>query len=504
MRICFKLQSLITLLIFLMLCLVPKVFSMEVDHFKLDDSNLQFHIEFSKYSGEYVDYDLAMARADFGDIGNRGTSEIRGLDGLGRTWPHRTKVGEGALRAHYPANIASGQRSGFIFTKNFTPSEEAVMEYRIKFDEDFKFCYGGKLPGLGGSVSQNGAMPYGGTENRSVVHSAFSTRLMWRRHENLVVYAYFPERLDSNGRLTTRNGRPAKWGEDIEFFRPVERGRWYTIRQYVKMNTPGERDGILEMYVDGKLVLRRTNIEYRLPGQDVKVNAAVMHTYRGGGRDDVRFQSDKSEHIYFDDIKVWAGGITPSVEGITPPVEGIISAAQDVSIFSSSTPVVVSEQKEPFTGEAVSLPGTIMAVEYDKGGEGVSYHDTIPENRGAQMRGVEFRPNDAVDVDNHPDGGYVIGWIAAGEWVEYTVNVTQAGEYELEFHTGSLNGGGSIGLNVDGEALLSGIAVPQTHDWHSYTTFSETVNLNAGEQIWRVNMENAGFNLHKIVVKSIR
>ena len=181
------------------------------------------------------------------------------------------------------------------------------------------------------------------------------------------------------------------------------------------------------------------------------------------------------------------GEVTPHVEVVTDPVE-------------IASPVV-SKSKAPFSGDAVSLPGTIMAVEYDKGGEGVSYHDTIPENRGAQMRGVEFRANEAVDVDNHPDGGYVIGWIATGEWVEYTVNVTQTREYELEFHTGSLNGGGSIGIDVNGETLLSSIAVPQTHDWHTYTTFTESVNLVVGEQVWRVNMENTGFNLYKIVVK---
>ena len=168
---------------------------------------------------------------------------------------------------------------------------------------------------------------------------------------------------------------------------------------------------------------------------------------------------------------------------------------------TASVTVVVSEQKGPFTGEPVALPGTVMAVEYDKGGEGVSYFDTTPQNRGAEQRGVEFRPDESVDIDNHPDGGYVIGWIADGEWVEYTVSVARAGEYELEFHTSSLNGGGSIGLDVDGETLLGGVTVPQNNDWHSYTTFTEKVTLNAGEQVWRVNMENGGFNLYKIVVE---
>ena len=169
---------------------------------------------------------------------------------------------------------------------------------------------------------------------------------------------------------------------------------------------------------------------------------------------------------------------------------------------TASITVVVSESKGPFTGEPVNLPGTIMAVEYDKGGQGVSYNDNTAQNRGAEQRNIDFRVDENVDIDNHPDEGYVIGWIADGEWVEYTVDVTEAGVYGLEFHVASLNGGGSIGLDVGGETLLSDVDVPQTGDWQSYATFIQNVNLNAGEQVWRINMESGGFNLHKIVARS--
>ncbi len=153
-----------------------------------------------------------------------------------------------------------------------------------------------------------------------------------------------------------------------------------------------------------------------------------------------------------------------------------------------------------YSGTPVSLPGTILAVEYDKGGEGVSYHDTSPANRGVQ-RGIEFRQHENVDINNHPDSGYVIGWIDAGEWVEYTVDVSKAAEYELEIHTSSLNGGGKIGIDVNGHSMLSELAVPQTDDWNNYMIVTENVYLNEGEQVWRINMENGGFNLHKIIVK---
>jgi len=154
----------------------------------------------------------------------------------------------------------------------------------------------------------------------------------------------------------------------------------------------------------------------------------------------------------------------------------------------------------PFLGAPVSLPGTIMAVEYDKGGQNISYFDTSEENRGVAMREIDFRVDEWVDIDNHPDGGYIIGWTADGEWVEYTVLVTEAGMYNIEFHTASRNGGGLIGIDVDGETLLSGISVPKTDDWNVYSTLTQRVHLKEGRQVWRVNIEKAGFNIHKLVV----
>ena len=37
----------------------------------------------------------------------------------------------------------------------------------------------------------------------------------------------------------------------------------------------------------------------------------------------------------------------------------------------------------------------------------------------------------AVDIENCQDagGGYNVGWLPVGEWLEYTVNVPVAGEY---------------------------------------------------------------------------
>jgi hypothetical protein len=239
-------------------------------------------------------YTLPMATADFNGFGSR---DVRGFDGDGRRWLADNRVGNGVLRANYPPRTSGGYNSGFIFDKFFAAAEEATFEYRVRFEgsgsgNDFDWAYGGKLPGLGGtSQSQS---PTGCTQNDTTINNGFSARLMWHRGGDLVVYTYFPDRDTS------------KCGVSTTFLNSAQPNRWYTLRQHVKLNTPGQRNGLLEMYVDGRLALRQTNVFFRESGKSaVKINNILFHTYRGGSETDERFQSSKNERIQFDDFKVW-------------------------------------------------------------------------------------------------------------------------------------------------------------------------------------------------------
>ena len=53
-----------------------------------------------------------------------------------------------------------------------------------------------------------------------------------------------------------------------------------------------------------------------------------------------------------------------------------------------------------------------------------------PENTG----GATFRMDEDVDIENCTDAGagYNIGFATAGEWLEYTVDVTKPGTYDLD------------------------------------------------------------------------
>lgn len=73
------------------------------------------------------------------------------------------------------------------------------------------------------------------------------------------------------------------------------------------------------------------------------------------------------------------------------------------------------------------VPGQFAAKNFDRGGEGIAYHDLTTGNQSGL-----YRTDDAVDIVSPYAGGYAVNNFQTGEWIEYTINVPQAGTYRLE------------------------------------------------------------------------
>jgi len=149
----------------------------------------------------------------------------------------------------------------------------------------------------------------------------------------------------------------------------------------------------------------------------------------------------------------------------------------------------------PYGGTPISLPGTIQAPNFDEGGQGVSYGDTTPGNTGGA-----YRQSD-VDIEPSAEGGYDVGWIAAGEWLNYTVNVPAAGTYTVAARIASPNGGATMHLGFNGpSSVWQALSVPSTGGWQSWTTIATTATLGAGLQQLTFYADTGGFNLESIAV----
>ena len=154
----------------------------------------------------------------------------------------------------------------------------------------------------------------------------------------------------------------------------------------------------------------------------------------------------------------------------------------------------------------VNIPGVFEAENFDKGGEGMTFHDSDSEDEGK----TNYRSdNEGVDIVTG-NGGHVIGYTAANEWLEYTVNVTEGGKYAYKatVSSGSTNSGFSVGLVKNGKVTsLFKVNVPQTasNSWDTYKPVEGNLStrLEAGEQILRITIDNPYCNIDKIELKLV-
>jgi hypothetical protein len=94
-------------------------------------------------------------------------------------------------------------------------------------------------------------------------------------------------------------------------FSPAESGRWVCVESHVKLNSQGERDGVFELWVDGKLEAARTDLDWHGTWSDYTINAVFLENYWNQG-------SVKRQARWFDNFVISTKPIGP-ITGLKPP-----------------------------------------------------------------------------------------------------------------------------------------------------------------------------------------
>ncbi|SHJ25492.1 glycoside hydrolase family 2 [Fibrobacter sp. UWP2] len=152
-------------------------------------------------------------------------------------------------------------------------------------------------------------------------------------------------------------------------------------------------------------------------------------------------------------------------------------------------------KQEAFAANVV--PGQIEMENFDKGGDGLSYHDDDMANQGAVYRDEEV---DVVglgcDDGNKNCKGYAIGYTNVGEWMEYTIDVKEAGDYLFRANVASGLEGSSFKLYIDGKAVTDEVAIPAGEDWDTYGTVDGKVGaITKGTHVLKVEITGAYANI---------
>ena len=211
--------------------------------------------------------------------------------------------------------------------------------------------------------------------------------------------------------------------------------------------------------------------------------------------------------IFANDMLVDTLFEAPYIAKFVPKTKGnyVISAiATDTDGIETSAPakatLKVNGLRTPYA--VVNLPGTLQCENFDQGGEGLTFHDSDDRDEGDAHYRTD---NEGVDIVKG-NGGSAIGYTAANEWLEYTVNVKEAGEYNCEAYVSSGTTGAAFTVSLrdnNQTRQLCRISIPQTGDgsWDTYATVKTKLSqaLPEGQHILRITITGPTGNLDKLV-----
>ncbi|MDE9551494.1 polysaccharide lyase [Xenorhabdus bovienii] len=185
------------------------------------------------------------------------------------------------LEITYLANTVSS-KAGTSFDVPLKGAHQALwLQYKVMFSKDFMWVKGGKLPGLAGGDRPSGCIDNGDFDG-------FSSRLMWRERGELKGYLYYPE-------------KESRCGDYFEFDITLNKGVWYTLTQYVKLNSIGKHDGIYIQYVNDKEIFKLKDVKWRDEG-NVFIDAIKWSSFFGGSTLD--WAPPVEQYAYFDNFIV--------------------------------------------------------------------------------------------------------------------------------------------------------------------------------------------------------
>lgn len=205
-----------------------------------------------------VDLQAKLAGRDWGVIENVHFARVEGqsfTSAMKIALPQDSKEPETAK----PSGV------GFVWTPSWLKgTQSACLGYSVKVPEDFKFGPGGSLPGLFGGEPE---MADAAEDKRS---AAFSARLLWRENAMLDV------RVTGTG-TGKGKGESATYALDHNYLR-LPKDTWLQIEQEIALNTPGQADGILRVWVNGEIKVDRKDMMYRTrPGEGLLGVIANTH-----------------------------------------------------------------------------------------------------------------------------------------------------------------------------------------------------------------------------------
>ena len=198
-----------------------------------------------------------------------------------------------ALCVRIPKGGNTGLNLSYRFLKRIgREPEEVYFRYYLRFADDWlpeEFEeLSGKLPGISGTYNRAG---WGGRKVNG--YDGWSARGSFRALAGgKTAVGFYCYHADMKGRYGD------VWVWDRDGLGYLSNNRWYCIEQHIRLNTPGQRDGLMQAWIDGKLAFEKSDVRFR-DTKDLKIEAVWMNVYQGGTK-----PARADHHLYIDNVAI--------------------------------------------------------------------------------------------------------------------------------------------------------------------------------------------------------
>lgn len=222
------------------------------------------------------------------------------------TEPENVRSGSGSLRLTAAASDGRSAGAGPVLWLGDAGHECVHLRYWIRYAEDYDQGNlnhtGGSLSGVAGKHKWRGM---GTAGRRPAGDDHFSTRVEgWRDWGRvpppgyLFCYAYWQDmRRDKDGNYWGNMMGPKQQDRFVP-----KRGEWLCVEQRVAVNTPGEADGELTVWLNGRLYLHYEGFRWRSTAEVLIKRVGLLVYVHEARRDNT---------VWFDDVVVATGYVGP-------------------------------------------------------------------------------------------------------------------------------------------------------------------------------------------------
>jgi hypothetical protein len=188
--------------------------------------------------------------------------------------------------------------------------EEIYFRYYLRLGNDWNQTVdGGKMPGIAGTYGTAGwgGRPSDGTNGwsaRGSYHQTVPSSNPLEFSTPMGTYCYHADMEGDYGSIWL-------WQNDYRGF--LYNNHWYSVEQYLRMNTPGANDGVIRAWIDGRLAFEKTDIRFR-DVDTLKIEEIWMNVYHGGTA-----VSPYDQHLFIDSVVIATDYIGPIPGTLSEP-----------------------------------------------------------------------------------------------------------------------------------------------------------------------------------------